>query len=367
MADQSQPAAIFYSTLNEYLKKVGRFTGRDYVVFNRLFRGRKVTFNHEGTQCDWPIEIDLPEVRPYTGGSLDFPESDTIRNLLLPWRGSVCTDAMTELGKLMNRGDAARVRLINQKANRMRKAMQDHMCRDVYIDGVANTGRTHGLLSCLGYTTPAAGDLVAQPNDSYAGSTTNLATYNGSWDANLASPPSAALGYDWPEGDGTTTYDATSPKIVKVNSTGWSSGQTGVADNIEEATSQTISWCTLLGGTENAPNLVMLSPNWYNIYKNVQRAKQTLNIPAQEQQDVGFKFRGFWQDGAFITTEFGMPASSGFVMGPETMELRCMYSQMFMARPPQDDIRMFGTLWLMAFFGNFCISPKYLGYINALA
>jgi hypothetical protein len=102
----------------------------------------------------------------------------------------------------------------------------------------------------------------------------------------------------------------------------------------------------------------MLSADYFEIYKAVQRAKQTINVPWAPGQDVGFKGDGFNQDGVFVTTEYGVPQTRGYIINSSKVELRCMYEQLFKAKGPDEDLRGLTMLWAAVFAGQWCFEPK---------
>lgn len=368
MADQSVSPSQFYTTLQKWIREVSDYTLRTRLIVNRLMQRRRVSYNHSGKWCEWPIQIGLPDVYPYTGGSLEFPESDKYREMHLKWRMFYAADSLDEMSKLQNRGEPAIVKRMDHITSDIRKALMNKLCWSFYADGDTQLGYPHGLESFL--TEKAGtlvGDKIAQCDDDYAGTTTDLMTYGGSWDAAGDAPANTTLNYAWPNGEGDEEFDASSPKILNVGSTAWPSEGNTVSDNLEDCISQGITWLTLLGGEDVRPDLCILSPDWWETYKGIQRGRLVNNMPHTPNRDVGFTGLGFNQDGAWITTEYGVPSARGYLISTGTVELRCMYSQLFKAKGPDETIEGITTRWATLFAGQWCFQPKNTGKIKRIA
>jgi hypothetical protein len=359
MADQSVSPSQFYTTLHEYLRQVSDLTLRSFQLLDRITKRKGVSYNHNGDRCQWPLKIALPTVHPYTGGTLQFDESDKHREMDLPWRMFYAADGLDELTRLQNRGEAAIIRRQDKVTDDIRQALQNKLAWSIYCDGYVSIGYPHGLESFLAVKAgTVVADRIGQPDDDYASIATDLFSEGGTWDAAGATPPNTTLGYEWPNGSGDTEADCTSPKLLNITSTSWTAGTNNVDDNIEECISQAVTWLRLLGGPDAMPDLCMLSADYFEIYKAVQRAKQTINVPWAPGQDVGFKGDGFNQDGVFVTTEYGVPQTRGYIINSSKVELRCMYEQLFKAKGPDEDLRGLTMLWAAVFAGQWCFEPK---------
>jgi hypothetical protein len=87
---------------------------------------------------------------------------------------------------------------------------------ELYVDGNAsgNEGRIHGFESWLGNSGAATNGYVATPSDTYAGLSTTLGNYGGTW----STPPRNT---NWPDGKGDPEYDFWSPLLVDYTDTAW--------------------------------------------------------------------------------------------------------------------------------------------------
>jgi len=366
---QSQTTAEAYTTLHEWLRQVSDHTARKYEVYRRLFGRGRVSMNHTGDQKVWPIKFTLPETRGYSGGQVSFPESDKHRQFSLAPQAVYCSDGMDMLTQYRNRGDAALVKRKDEIAGDIRESLQRTMNEAIYYDYADHPLFPAGVESFLTETTPAVGDRVALPNDDYGGFATDLQTLGGTWSDTLTVQPNTSLGYDWPLGKGTTPsdtkFDATSPFLFNVTSTAWSAGTNNVEDNLEEVISTGARWMGLTRGQMGVPDICVLAPDYYGIYENIQRAKSTINVPHAPGQDVGF--RGFNQGGVLVMEEYGVPASTGYLLNTKTAELDCWTPQLFVPFFNQFELRSLSTLWLALFYGQFGWQPHNTGKIYPYA
>lgn len=365
-ADQTISTAQAYTTLHEWLRRVSDHTIRSFPVARRIAARKNISYNHSGDKCVWPFQFALPETHAYFGGQLNFPESDLYRQFELNPQMFYCADGMDLLAMEQNKGEAALVKRRERIADNIRKAMQQDLNRSIYWDGASHAGYPAGLETFLGAKAGyVVGDRICQPDDTYAGFATDLGTLGGSWDTAGSTPFNTTLGYEWPEGFGTSEYDATSPKLYNVRSTAWTAGTNAVADNLEEVISQATMHLTLTGGDEGKPDICVLSSDYWMIYEAIQRAKAVINVPHRMGQDVGFE--GFNQNGVTVLTEFGVPATRGYLLNTSMAELRCWTSQLFVPKGPQDEIRSLATLWATIFIGQWCWQPKHTAKIYPYA
>lgn len=363
---QSMNAEQGYTTLHEWLRRVSDHTIRSFPVARRIAARKNMSFNHSGDKCVWPFQYALPSTSAYFGGSLNFPESRKHSNFELEPDCFVCTDGMDFVAMEQNKGDAALVRRKDKIAKDIARSMQNDLNRSIYWNGDSHDGYPDGLESFLAAKSgTVVGDRVAQTDDTYAGIATDLQTMGGTWDAAGSTPPNTTLNYEWPNGDGTPEFDATTPKLLNVTSTAWTAGTNAVADNLEEAISQATLWLKLLGGDEGKPDVCVLSADWWMIYEAIQRAKSVINVPHSMGQDVGFE--GFNQNGVTVMTEFGVPGSRGYLLNTAMAELRCWTSQLFVPKGPQDELRSLATLWATLFYGQWCWQPKHTAKLYGYA
>lgn len=366
--------AVVSTTISQYAKGAEDNTIRRRILLSLLRKNGKITYKNSGTSMTWQVEFSQPPMRQNgDAGEITFAEHVAYKPCTLDWRGYVITDLFTEKQMLMNRGPEALINVYESKAKNMIKSFDSGINAQFYIDGNAtgNENAIHGFKSCTGYTTPAATDLIGTPNDSYAGLTTNLATYGGTWTAARSSAetpqfPNATLAKDWPYGSGTSEYDFYSPKIVNSTSSNWGTGSTSWSDNCERVISRTNIWLRSTGGDGGAPIMFMFGSDMFSGVRDYYSAKQRIMVPHKESEDLGFGDT-LNLDGCGIAYDFDCPASSGFGLKISEIELACMFDSLFSVEGPEKDMRTGSYLTKLGFFGNMKLKPKHMAYIAALA
>ena len=364
-----QAAAI----TNEYIRRVSDHTARAFSVFRRLAAKKRMTFNHGGAAWEWPVKFALPEPRPYRRNQLIFQESRKHVRFSQEYATFYAGDALDMITQLEDKGPAAIINRRGTVADDLRQAMQQKLYGCLYSDGGGQYDYPYGLETFGGTTgTPTTADKVVQPSDTYAGYSTALQTFRGTWDNAMPVQPNHELGYDWPDA-GTigslgvnARFDATSPKMVNTYCSNWTSGKTGVSDNLEECLTAAAHWITTLAGEEAQPDIAVMSGDWYRIYDQIQKSKYQITVPHTLGQDVGSgkPLRGWNADGMFITTEFGVPASRAYVMNTSTMGVRSRFGQLFEPKGPHHEFRTQSDLWAIFFSGQFEFQPRQTAFVK---
>lgn len=351
-------SAMVNTTISQYMKGAEDLTIRNHVLFAMLQKRGKIFRNQSGLNLVRTVKFALPESMVYTGGMLTFEPSDKYRQLTLEWIGYKVTDAMTEKETLQNRGTQALVQRYSNIARDMRQSLQDNFSLKLYNNGTDNPNDLWGFETPCGAGRTIAADKVAEPNGSYCGRSTVLGNEGGSW-TKLGTPPCDAVGTDWPMGSGDPEYDYLTPKLLNWSSSSWiGSGSTSWVETCERVIRYGVIACTLTGGPTGRPKLCVLAPELYNDYLNKQSAKQQIVIPHKEAQDLGFE--GVQQEGAFITTEFGVPANTGYLLNPDKIELHTMHQDLFAVKGPEYDMHSCSWLFAAGFWGQMFFEPKYM-------
>lgn len=352
-------SAMVNTTTSQYMKGAEDVTLRSHALLAMMQRRGNIYRNASGLNLVKAVKFSLPETMVYTGGMLEFQPSDKYRQLVLEWIGYKVTDSMTEKETLQNRGVEALIRRYDMVAKDMRQSLEDTFALKLYSDGTTNRDELWGLETPCGYGTTTVYDKVAKPEGSYAGRSTALGAEGGAWSSNLSVPPNAAVGTDWPLGSGDPEYDYLAPKLLNWSSTAWvGSGSNSWLDTCERVIRFGIIACTLSGGEAGRPTLCILSAEMYNDYLNKQSAKQTIIVPHREAQDLGFN--GVHQEGAFITTEFGVPANTGYLLNPDKTELHCLHPNLFAVKGPEFDMHSCSWIFSAGFWGQMFFQPKYM-------
>lgn len=372
----SEFVGILNSTMPRYMKGASDLTRRSRLLLSLAEQKGRIQYNGSGDECRWQVEFSQPPVEAYgDGGTIDFANHDAFRQLSNDWRGYNATDAISMKQQAMNSGNEALINLFQTKQNRLMKAIRDTFCGELFKDGEA-TGRgnaIHGLETFMGTGTVAAGDIIAQPSDTYGlgALSTALGNQGGSWSTTLsgATYPNATIATDWPYGQGSAEYDFLSPKQANWSSTAWGTGSsTAWEDNCWRVISTLITWLTTTNGQEGQPDLCLLPSNLFQGYKNHNEVIRRIEIPHQAANDLGFKGNVLNQDGVALQPDFDCPANTGYVMNVDKMTLISLMPDLFWMKGPTEDPRTnWSTVWGTGFFGNAQYEPKYFGKLKNYA
>lgn len=348
---------IVKSTMPKYMKGSSDATIRRRLLLSMLRRKGQIEYNQAGDECKWQVEYSQPPIVQHgDGGLIDFSNHDAFLQLTLGWRGYIGTDAISMKQKEMNKGDQALINLFQTKQNRLRKSITNTFAGEIYKDGNA-AGRensVHGLESGLAErATPVATDRIAEPGDTYAGLTTNLAAQGGSWSSDLSTSPNATLAKDWPDGNGTSEYDALSPILINWSASNWGTGSTTWEDNCWRVVSQMITWLATRGGDEATPDIVMMASNLFQGYKNHEEAIRRINVPHKVANDLGFAGNVLNQDGSAISSDFDCTANTAYGINLSEQKLSSLTPELFWMEGPDKDPRSgWSHLWGTGFYGN---------------
>jgi len=354
MAEWSE---VVNTTTAKYLKGAADTTIRNRVIFAMLNRRKRILYNESGTSLTWQVKFGMPDVQTYEGGAIDFQPTDKHRQCSLTWKGYTVPDMMHEKERLMNRGPQALIDRYAKIFPDMETALTDQFGLEFYVNGTSSTSRFDGIESLFGGTTfgtTAATDKLAQPSVSYGGLSTVPGAIAGAWSANLTpttTMPNAALGTDWPSGQGDPEYGFHSPKLVNWSASTWGTGLTTWLGNCERVLRQTTMWTRNGQGKSGATDLYLMSPTMYVDYLNKQSAKQSIIVPAKELLELGFN--GVQQEGVELTDDWGCPENTAYGINFDRMWLHMMYDNLFVNKGPEFEMRSQSWLFLLATYGNF--------------
>ena len=360
----AEAQAVINSTAKKYFAGAADSTIRKRLLLALLNKHGRISFGATGYDCTWLVEFAQPPVQSHGASSeYEFSEHDVYRSLNIDWRGYVATDKMDEKNRLMNSDPVAMVNRYKRIIPNLRKSLDDHFHGELYIDGnqTGNENRLHGMLSFAGNTTTISADLVAQPDDTYAGKVTNLGNQGGSWSSDLSTSPNNGVATDWPDGNGTPEYDYITPVLVNTTSSNWGTGSTDWEVNCGRILRRTTTWLTKNGGTDGRPTVYMMANDLFNSYQDYQESRFRNIIPHTEARELGFP-DALNQDGVMVKYEFDVKASEFWGVNVHQMQLESLDDVLFGVRGPHYDIKSDATLFKAGFFGNMRFNPKYFAF-----
>lgn len=365
-ATTTETAQLIEVQAADYAKGRVDNTIRKRLLPRLLDSKKRITYNNRNHQYVWVEQFDQPDIQTTgAGGQFSFGASDLYRQCGLGVRGYSGQDSLYYKDHAMNGASGGMIQYYGDKIPRLLDALEDHFAEELYLDGndTARPDAIHGFNSLLGYTAPAAGDLVAQPNDSYAGHSTALGTIAGTWSSDLATAdqPNTSLGTDWPDGSGDVAYDWHSPLIVNGSSTRWGT-TTNFYDNAGIILRRATTWGRKNGGKAGRPTCYMMGANRWNDYTTYQEQYFRNIIPHTEGTDLGFP-ETLNQEGVMVSEEFNTPPNEVFILNINRMELKSVDGVLWRTVGPHYDMKSDAFLFRVGFFGNLIMSAKYQGKI----
>lgn len=319
-------------------------------------RGR-ITFNHSGTEMDWKVRWKRAPITGYADGdTLSFARKDRHKPATLGWRGYSATDSVTKFEQLQNRGKEAIINIFSTTAKMLMEDMEEHFAEEFYVDGNAagNSKKLHGLESFLGNGGAAAAGYIATPSDTYAGLSTSLGNYGGSWATNGSSQVT------WPVGTGDAHYDFWSPLIVNYTSTAWSATTKTWPNTCVEALRFGITHAAKNKSKRGQVDMYLLDPQLYFQFKQAHESKQQINV--NRGQAAGLVALGFTDvmnfDGVDVTSEYGVPANVAYGIALGAMELCSMQDRLFVPDGPDMEISTKSYRFSIDMMGNLKCNPR---------
>ena len=313
------------TTISKYLRDaVDAFT-RNRKLLAMLRSKGKITFGHSGKDVDWGVEYAQGDMAQYTGDKTFIPV-DRFKRAVLDWGGYEVTDAIQKREKLMNRGKEALIKVYGEMAKRMKRDLEQQFPgRLINADGNASGSENEisGLNTFFSVSAAVAASVpVGLNNDTYAGLSTAPANYGGSWEQ--------SGGNDiWPLGTGDAEYDFWRPLVVLYDSANFSASTANWKNNCEEALAFGIDHSNRNGTADGSMDLILLWRDGFRQFKDVQRAKERINVSTDSPlYKLGFRDM-FNFDGVDVTSEFDIPNAYGYGIPTSMMELMSMQDELF--------------------------------------
>lgn len=359
---------ILNTTIRKYLRDVEEDVFRDYKLVAMLMKKGNVSYNMSGERLEWRVRYrQAPLQGVADADTLTFSRFDRHKIANLDWRGYAATDLVTYKEKAMNKNAEAIVNRFDNVAKFLMEDVTEKFGLEPYIDGNAagNTKRFHGVESFLGVVAGASGSVVGsvamQPSSTYAGLSTILGNYGGTWSG------------AWPRGTGNPEYDFYSPLILDYTSTlatasgGWANSTATWAARCLEALRFGITFSQKNKSKKGSLDYIDLDREMYRLA--LERIQTEERIMVERSGDEGLVALGFKSvfnfDGCEISTEYGLPANVGYGFNASHVDINCLLPQMWMPEGPVDDIASMAYRFAIFNWGNFRFRPRYFLKLGA--
>jgi hypothetical protein len=330
------------TTLVTHLKEEEQTTFRKFKVFAALEGSGRVAMNQGGRGFDWQVRY---RNQPVTSNNGESPRVFARHNLwqraYLPYRGYTVTDQVTKREMLENRGAQALIDVAGKMASRLQESMQEHLSKEVYIDGndVGNENRWHGLESIFktngtvnvsNGSQRAAGDAnraldpFGYPDDEYAGLSTQLGYIAGS---QLESG-------SWPYVTVDPEYDFYSPIVVNYTSTYFGGATATWKDQCIEAIREGVQHAKRNDTRESQIDMILVNRKMYIDFLNRLDSRERAIVT----KTSGLRSYGFGDvvelDGIEVSTEYAVPNGVGYGISIGNLEMKCMEGQLMVGEGP---------------------------------
>lgn len=355
-------SSIVNTTIAEYMRDAEINILRNRILLAMMESKGRITFNHSGLKFNWRVRYKRSGMTPYASDQpISFARVDRYKTAELPNdRGYVTSEMMSEIDTLQNAGNEAIINLWNDKMTNMEEDIRENFCDELYKDGNAtgNGSRIHGIESFLGAAATALAAGYVKPTDTYADLVTTPGNYGGSWSNGT-----------YPLGSGDPQYDFWSPILVDYTSpvTGAYTSATRTWPNTcTEAMRNVITSTRKQKSRDGMIDLLMLEELLFKQYKNAQESFKQIPVlsgDALGMRALGFDVMSF--DGLTISTEFGMPASTGYAFNTMKMELKSLRKQLFEPIGPVHNEEDLSYRWVIRTTGNLICNPKFFGKLYA--
>lgn len=353
-------------------------TMRKHSLLNMMKEYGMIEYNAGDAATIYQIKVREHAVRTKVDTTrLTFENSDLFEQCEVDVRAYEASDILTEEQYKKNQGEGRLINLMDAKMKGMVSTLWRRMNEYLYHDGdlAAYLDGFRGLESCLaddGAT--VVGDRVAAPSDTYAGLSTALGNFGGTWSTDLASADqyNTTLANDWPNGKGSNgSYDANSPLLINWSSTAWGTSSNLWDDNLEIVLREAQAIQKIRCGDINAPIFFIMPSMMYTKAENFYSQRHRHYAPFGGEQ--GYSEQNLMVDGVVLRVDYGVPANTVYGVCPDHIEAFFF--------PPMNRggsgaevgdeafIDAFGPTWDEAsgaylmradVYGNFRMYPKYL-------
>lgn len=350
------------ATINRYIRKVTLAIARKRVFLAMLMARKRVSYGVKGKLQDWKVKVKRTPIIAFDDGdSLTFSRQNKHKTAQLPMRSYVVTKAIYKGDRLMNGGNEAIFNLWADAAGECMDDIQDQFCEKLLqIDGNATgyTKQIHGLPSVCGATDNGSSSVVGTNADTYAGLSTVRGGFGGSWTGT------------WPDGYGSSQYDAWSPLIVDYgasvaeSSGGWSASTKTWPNTCIEALRYGI-----INTQRNSDDLdfILLEKNLYRQLLGAAQAEERLVVSRNQDSAMSkLGFKGINIDGVDIFWEVGLPSGVGYGFCLDQIELFSYQKQLFVSESSFNHEKVADRV-SVDFYGNLRImSPRNLCQFTSL-
>lgn len=331
-------AGLVNTTMKKYFKGEIVAVLRKRLLLSMLEQRGQISFNASGAgdgvadDMQWQVRYLQNDLQGFDDSSvLIFSAVNRHKRAVLPWRGYAMPEGMHEIDRMKNRGPEALVNIWDTKAKDMMSDISEKLGPEMYVDGNAagNSLKLHGIESFMSVSGALASQKVGNPNDTYAGLSTALAGYGGSWDSSAV----------WPDGTGSATYDFWSPIVVDYTNALWPQATKTWDNTAVDAMRYGLMAARRNDDKDNMIEIVIHEREMYRKFVTLFQTEERL--PIQPGDNTGMRKLGFKDiinfDGTDVTWEFGCPGGVGYGWCMNALEMICLNEELIDVKGPDLD------------------------------
>lgn len=376
-------ARLANSTISNYMRGVETKLGTKNRFWAMLQKTGNIKYGEAGTDINWAVEYrEVPLATNNMEQAVIPQRNDYVQRASIAPVGYAPSDMMTDREKLINgKGRSQLIDYFEEMAKRIERNATRQLREEVYVDSSAsgNSQRLSGMETMMAATqtldltsatvagrTANQADVVMYPNDTYAGLSTILGNYAGSWSSITTTSVSTAVKTAWPANKGTLSFDFFSPVGVLYDSSTWG----GTANTWEQcclfATRYMVVHMQRYNDDVTAVNKVFLDRDLYRSFLDKQDSKEHMYVESEYSlRAMGFEDT-FMQDGVEISWEWGIPAAVGYGLNFAHVNYHSYFDTLWDIEGPTRQMLNKAYVVVANTFGNLRFdTPKYFAKLKA--
>ena len=311
------PTRVSIDTLESFLAhKTEPIYTKDVFMGGLKAHGR-ITYGEVGVEMNWPVRYKRRDVEASDGydAGIDTPRTVTRRRAKLPWRRFRLGESVTKFERLANRGKA---RLHDIVGGLTTECIDDFLVsfrKRLFDDGNATGSKSlHGLESIFSYSSTVTDNArLGNPNDTYAGLSTALQNYGGSW------TPDTSGG--WPTGSGSTEYGFFSPMIADATSSSWTASTKTWPNTWQECLRYLMAYLQMTQDTRF--DMCLMNPSRLLEAKQSLESAQRFEL-TQNSKMTEMGFRTLTYEGIELMDQPNIGVGVVYLFPWDKISLRCM-------------------------------------------
>lgn len=341
---------VVATTTSKFVREVEDNTMRERKLLAYLKNHGNIKTNQSGKNWEYRIKFNRAPLQGYADAdTLLFPRRNRHKVGTLEWRGYVISESCTEMEVEVNKGTEAIIKIFENLLTDIGEDMEDGLCDKIYIDGQAagNSKEWEGLETALGATTTTgAGGKTRDPSDTYAGLSTALGAFGGSWTG------------DWPDGSGDAAYDAHSPVLIDSDNAAWGSSPSFAAYGDDQIRFGILK-AQARRPSQGRLDMVLMTDTMWTQFAALVESKEHINTNrGNNSLAIKLGFDAINYDGADIMWEFGVPADTAYGLNTKAIKLRTLFPRLW--KPGGPDFRRETKSYLVdvTTYSNFQLNPR---------